>query len=247
MALIEIDTILLLLEQICLGSLISGLILFFLTLFLQGSHIFDHDTDIDHDIDHDVSLDHGSMDLGDADIDSDIDLDIDHDVGLHVDKHFDIKDHAFEADNPTPLMLLLGTFLMTFGGIGTILLQTSINPIFIIGLTFIIPIGATYGISKLWGKLAVSDIYETPLQTIKIDDKVKTITTVDTDGGLVVIETSSIHGPIKIAAKTRYGAIAKDMEAYVIQIGLNAVIIDEWPSSEENKKPIPDERSIRWD
>lgn len=247
MALIEINTILLLLEQICLGSLISGLILFFLTLFLQGSHIFDHDTDIDHDIDHDISLDHGSIDLGDTDIDTDLNLDVDHDVGLHVDKHFDIKDHPLEVDNPTPLMLLIGTFLMVFGGIGTILLQTSINPIFIIGLTFIIPIGTTYGISKLWGKLAVSEIYETPLQTIKIDDKVKTITTVDTDGGLVVIETSSIHGPIKIAAKTKYGAIAKDMEAYVVKIDSNAVIIDEWPLSEENKKPIPDERSIRWD
>jgi len=59
MAPIDFNLLLLILKQICLGSLISGLIIFFLTLFLQGSHLFHYGADLDHDIDHDVSLDHG--------------------------------------------------------------------------------------------------------------------------------------------------------------------------------------------
>ncbi|MHA2074443.1 MAG: hypothetical protein ACW97X_07475, partial [Candidatus Hodarchaeales archaeon] len=74
----------------------------------------------------------------------------------------------------------------------------------------------------------------------------KTITTVDTEGGLVVIETSSIHGPVKMAAKTRYGAIPKAMTAYVIEIQKNTLIIDEWPSTEDDQKPIPKQESLTW-
>ncbi|MHA1974209.1 MAG: NfeD family protein [Candidatus Hodarchaeales archaeon] len=238
MILIETETILLLLEQVCIGSLISGLIIFFLTLFLQGGHFFDSDTDFDHD----VSLDHGDLNL-----DTDLSVDMDHGPDFHVDKEFGLKDHGFESDSPTPLMLLLGTFLITFGGIGLVLLQTNLEPFSIILFSFLIPILTTVGMSKIWSRVTVSDTYQTPLETIKIDDKVKTITTVDTDGGLVVIDTSSVQGPIKMAAKTKYGAIAKNMEAYVIDIQGNTLIIDEWSSVEEKQKPIPKDGSIKWE
>ena len=73
---IDVPLLLLILKQICFGSLISGLLIFFLTLILQGSHLFDHDTDLDHDIDHDfdhsVGIDHGVGDIG---LDTDIDID----------------------------------------------------------------------------------------------------------------------------------------------------------------------------
>ncbi|MHA1213707.1 MAG: hypothetical protein ACTSR2_06795 [Candidatus Hodarchaeales archaeon] len=245
MILIEMETLLLLLEQVCIGSLISGFIIFFLALFLQGGHFFDSDTDLDHD----VSLDHGDLDLSDAslDIDSDLSVDIDHGPDFHVDKEFGLKDHGFESDSPTPLMLLLGTFLITFGGIGLVLLQTTLDSFFIIVYSFLIPIITTIGMSKLWSRLAVSETYQTPLETINIDDKVKTITTVDTKGGLVVINTSSVQGPIKMAAKTKYGAIAKNMEAYVVDIQRNTLIIDEWSSIEEKQKSIPKDGSIKWE
>ncbi|MFX1516423.1 MAG: NfeD family protein [Promethearchaeota archaeon] len=278
MASIDLSLLILILKNVCLGSLLGGLIIFFLTLFLQGSHLFQHGTDLDHDVDHgvsldkdfsvdhDVSVDHDiSMDHDfsldhdisvdhDLSIDSDVDIDVDHDISVgidkdvHIDKQFDLHDHG--ADTPTPLMLLLGTFMITFGASGTFLIDMVAQgppPYSLILLAFIIgfPFASTYVVTKIWGKMAVSEAYETALETIKIDDAVKTLTTVDTKGGLVVIETQSVHGPVKMAAKTKYGAIARNMTAYVIEIQGNTLIIDEW-SSTDTDKPIP-EGSIKWE
>jgi hypothetical protein len=158
----------------------------------------------------------------------------------------DLADHGFDADTPAPLMLLLGTFMISFGGTGMILIDSAIHILILLIVLILVPVGTTYLISKVWAKIAVSEIYETPLQTIKVDDEVKTLTTVDTEGGLVLIKTSSIHGPVKMSAKTESGAIAKDMVAYVMKVEKNSLIIDEWPSTEKSKKESP-EGSITWD
>ncbi|MHA1976879.1 MAG: hypothetical protein ACW98F_09320 [Candidatus Hodarchaeales archaeon] len=243
MTVIDVPLLLLILKQICLGSLIFGLMIFFLTLILQGGHLFDHDTDFDHDIDHDI----GDIDLDvDVDVDSDLTVGIDKDIHLGIDKDLDLTDHSYDTDTTAPLMLLLGTFLISFGGTGVILIDNTINIILLLGVLVLVPFGTTYFISKAWAKIAVSELYETPLETIKVDDEVKTLTTVDTDGGLVLIETSSIHGPVKMSAKTESGAIAKDMVAYVMKVEKNSLIIDEWPSTEKSKKESP-EGSITWD
>jgi hypothetical protein len=255
---IDLTIFILILKQICLGSLICGFIIFFLTVFLQGSHLFDQDTDISHDFDKSVSLDQGGIDVGEADldldIDTDIDIDVDTEVGISldkdihmgVDKYIDLHDHGIGADTPTPLMLLLGTFMITFGGSGTFLLESAVHPLIQIIIILGLPIGATFAVSKVWEKIAISETYETAIETIKIDDEVQTLTTIDNKGGLVVIETSSIHGPIKMAAKTNYGAIAKGMIAYVIEIKENTLIIDEWPTTETKKKKLP-EGTIKWE
>jgi len=250
MALVDIELLLFILKQICFGSLISGLMIFFLTLFLQGSHLFDHDTDLDHDFDHDISIDH---DVGDIDIDADIDVDIDVDTDIEVSMDKDVHlgmdkdvDHGLGGDTPTPLMLLLGSFMISFGGTGVILIDSAIHIILLLSLIIAIPVGTTYMISKAWTKLAVSDMYEAPLKTINIDDEVTTLTTVDTEGGLVRIQTSSVHGPIKMSAKTKSGAIAKEMIAYVVEVEKNSLIIDEWPSTEKQTRKIP-EGTIKWD
>jgi len=258
MAPIDFNLLLLILKQICLGSLISGLIIFFLTLFLQGSHLFHYGADLDHDIDHDVSLDHGvaldkdfsldhdvSLDVdADVDIDTDVGIHMDHDASVGVDKHLGLDDHG--VDTPAPLMLLLGTFMITFGGSGTVLIEAAIHPLILVVIIFGLPFVTTYLVSKIWEKIAVSEIYETALETIKADDPVKTLTTVDEKGGLVVIETSSVHGPVKMAAKTKYGAIARGMTAYVVEIQENTLIIDEWSSTETEKKLIP-EGTVKWE
>jgi hypothetical protein len=262
MAPIELDLFLAILREVCWGSLISGLIIFFLTLILQGSHLFHHDVDhdIDHDVslDHDVSVDHGisldkdfsldhdvSLDVdADVDIDTDVGIDIDHDASVGVDKHLGFDDH--DVDTPAPLMLLLGTFMITFGGSGTVLIEAAIPPLILIVIIFGLPFGTTYAVSKIWEKIAVSEIYEIALETMNVDDPVKTLTTVDEKGGLVVIETSSIHGPVKMAAKTRFGAIARGMTAYVVEVQGNTLIIDEWSTFDTEKKPIP-EGTVKWE
>ncbi|MFX0208527.1 MAG: hypothetical protein ACFFDT_21270 [Candidatus Hodarchaeota archaeon] len=280
MAPIDFSLLILILKNVCLGSLFGGLIIFFLTLFLQGSHLFhsgadldhdvdhgfsldkdfsvDHDVSVDHDfsLDHDISMDHDFSLDHDISVDHDLSIgtDVDHDVSVgidkdvHIDKHLDLQNHG--ADTPTPLMLLLGTFMITFGASGTFLIDLVAQgpPLYSIILTaFIIglPFGTTYVVTKIWARIAISEAYETALETIKIDDPVRTLTTVDTQGGLVVIDTQSIHGPVKMAAKTKYGAIARNMTAYVIEIQGNTLIIDEW-SSTDTEKPIP-EGSIKWE
>jgi len=250
MASVDIEFLLFILEQICFGSLISGLMIFFLTLFLQGSHLFDHDTDLDHDFDHDISIDH---DVGDISLDTDIDIDVDVDTGIEISMDKDVHlgmdkdiDHGLGADTPAPLMLLLGTFMISFGGSGVILIDYPIHIILLLIIIIAIPVGTTYLISKAWSKLAVSDMYAPPVETIKVDDEVTTLTTVDTEGGLVRIETSSVQGAIKMSAKTKSGAIAKEMIAYVVEVQKNSLIIDEWPSTEKRTRKIP-EGTIRWD
>ena len=234
MALVDIDLLLIILKQICIGSLISGLMIFFLTLFLQGSHLFDHDTDLDHDFDHDISIDHDIGDIGvDIDVDTDIGISVDKDIHLGLDKDVD---HGLGGDTPTPLMLLLGSFMISFGGTGVILIDSAIHILLVLSLIVAIPVGTTYIISKAWSKLAVSDMYDPPLETINVDDEVTTLTTVDTKGGLVRINTSSVHGPIKMSAKTISGAIGKRMIAYVVEVQKNSLIIDEWPSTEKQTK-----------
>ncbi|MHA2216232.1 MAG: hypothetical protein ACXACY_09860 [Candidatus Hodarchaeales archaeon] len=250
MALVDIELLLLILKQICFGSLISGLIIFFLTLFLQGGHLFDHDADLDHDLDHDISIDH---DVGDISLDTDIDVEVDVDTGIEVSMDKDVHlgmdkdvDHGLGGDTPTPLMLLLGSFMISFGGSGLILIDSTIHILLLLILVILIPIGTTYIVSKAWSKLAVSDMYKPPLEMIKVDDEVTTLTTVDTEGGLVRILTSSVQGPIKMSAKTKSGAIAKEMIAYVVEVQKNSLIIDEWPSTEKRTKEIP-KGTIKWD
>ena len=232
----ELDLILFILKQICFGSLISGFIIFFLTMFIQGSNLFDHDYDVDHDIDHEV----GGVESG-------VTIGMDKDISIGVDEHLDLSDHHIDVDSPAPFMLLLGTFMITFGGTGTVLLNNqTVDPIISITITIIFPVLVTFAVSKLWTRIAVDETYQTALETINIDDEVKTLTTVDTQGGLVVIETSSIHGPVKMAAKTRFGAVPRNMPAYVVEIKGITLIIDEWRTSNGKEKPIP-EGKITWE
>jgi hypothetical protein len=168
---------------------------------------------------------------------------MDKDVHLGMDKDVD---HGLAGDTPAPLMLLLGTFMISFGGTGVILIDTAIHILLLLILIITIPVGTTYLISKTWSRLAVSEMYNTPLETINVDDEVTTLTTVDTEGGLVRIITSSVQGPIKMSAKTKSGAIAKEMIAYVVEVQKNSLIIDEWPSTEKQTKKIP-EGTVKWD
>ena len=48
-----------------------------------------------------------------------------------------------------------------------------------------------------------------------------------------------------MSAKTKSGAIAKDMIAYVVEVQKNSVIIDEWSSTDKTAKKVP-EGSIKW-
>ncbi|MFX1605465.1 MAG: hypothetical protein ACFFDD_06120 [Promethearchaeota archaeon] len=82
-------------------------------------HEVDHDIghDIDHDLDHDIEhdVDHGDIDHDvDHDVEHDHDLDVDHDVPDH-------KSGFFETERGAPMGVTIGTSLVTFGFLGSLL------------------------------------------------------------------------------------------------------------------------------
>lgn len=91
---------------------------------------FDHDVehdiekDFDHDVEHDVDVDH---DL-DHDVEHDVEKDVDHDAEKDYDHDVEVdhdieKDHSgfFELDRGAPLGVTIGTSLVLFGFLGSVI------------------------------------------------------------------------------------------------------------------------------
>jgi hypothetical protein len=236
-------------EQIFLslvhGFLIGGIILFLFSLFVNLGHGGDHDSDVDVSVDSGIEIDaHVDIDVG-GDVDVDTGLDIDHslEIGDHI---ADV--HSITDTSPAPFLLLLSSFMLTFGVIGEIIFSIEMNPLLRILFLFFTPIFVTKGIAFIWKKLAVESSYEIP--SIKIDNQVLTLTTVDEDGGLVIADTTDINRPkeklhflgkIKMQAKTIPGnkPLVKGKIGYVIDIDeKNTLIIDEWPTPPDKNKTL---------
>ncbi|MHA2232174.1 MAG: hypothetical protein ACXAB4_06770 [Candidatus Hodarchaeales archaeon] len=230
-------------RDICLGLLISGIMLFLMTVFLQGMHLFDHDADIgaDHDIsadsdfgvDHDVSVDH---DIGvDSDIGVDHDIAMDHDLG---------GDFGGDYGTPAPMLLLAATFMLIAGALGTSLysLGDSIDSFARLGAVIAFPLFCTFLVSWAWGKVAKSSLIELEIDGVRANDDVVALTNVDESGGLVRAQYTSSEGEtgqIKLPAKSLPGVIIpKGRTAYVIDKQGSMLLIDEWPNpaQEENSK-----------
>lgn len=99
-------------------------------------HDLDHDFDhvVDHDVDHDIGHDY-DHDVGhhlehdlDHDVDYDVDHDVDHDVEHDVDHDIDIdhdvdieKSGFFEIERGAPMGVTIGTTLVVFGFLGSLI------------------------------------------------------------------------------------------------------------------------------
>lgn len=216
---LELEVWEVLIREAAIGSFFGGIFLFIITVFTAGLNFTDHDIAADHDLD----------------LDADVDVDADVGGGFHVG-----SEHSFSGDAAAPVILIISTFLLTFGSLGYALYSIEINPIlrllFLIGIPFM----AVKSVSFVWRKyLSKYDAYEVP--KVKVDNQVKTLTTVDEKGGLVLADTSDINrvdktlhlmGNIKLQARTRNGVFIKRNEiAYIIEItGNNTLIIDKWPN-----------------
>ena len=241
-------------RDLSLGFLISGILIFLLTVFLQGLHLFDHDTDLgtDHDlsVDHDIGIDHDlsvDHDIGidhdlsvDHDIGVDHDLSADHDVGVDHDLSID-QDLGGEYGTPAPLFLLAATFLLVFGALGTSFysLGDKINPFVRLAVVVSVPIISTLIVSWSWKKLAKSSLIELEVKGVRANDDVIALTNIDEDGGLVRAEYTKEDGvlvQIKLPAKTLPGVtILKGATAYIIDKQGSTLLVDEWPN-QPNKK-----------
>jgi hypothetical protein len=241
----------LLILQVALGSLISGVILFIFSIIISGMSMGDSDIDsADTDLDFDAGLD---IDMGvDVDIDVGIDIDspdINVDVG-HVEVGSGEVESGFHSthlhNSSAPILLLMSTFLLMFGSIGYPLYQYELfSPVLRLGVSIISPIFFVKIVSYIWRRYLSGEFaYEIP--RVKVDNQVKTLTKVDEYGGLVLADTSDIDraqeqlhlaGNIKMQAKTLPGVVIdRNQIAYVIAIEPNnTLIIDTWPKASKNK------------
>ena len=255
------------------GCLLGGIIMFIFALFITHGGNIDHefqdigDISDGGDIGSSVEIGHTSLpeisyDIGDisdgGDIGSSVEIghtslpEISHDIDNsgHINHiHGDHNLETISDSSPAPILLLLSSFMLSYGIMGEILFNLKIDSLLRVLLIFGIPIALTKGISVLWKKLAKEQKgYEIP--QVKIDNQVETLTRVDTQGGLVLADTSDIDraheklhllGKIKMQAKTLPGTeILANSIAYVIDIdNHNTLIIDKWPSSpKKNQKNI---------
>ncbi len=158
--LLEINGFDAVLLDISVGFFISGIILFVLTAILLGvsfDHSGDHSVDghdVDgHDIDgHDVSHDI-SHDVGDHSIDG-------HDVGDHEFSHGvgheDV--HTEASGDSAPIILLVSTFMLSFGAMGISLFQIQMDSFMRALIIFLTPIIFTVAVRTLWKRIAKSEL-----------------------------------------------------------------------------------------
>ena len=238
--------------ELSIGSLLGGIVLFLFSLITAEFH-FDHDSSDISDISTDTEI-HigGSFDVStDIDIDGDASFEIGHsDIGHseigHTDIDTDVDNSNFDHNPSTPILLIISTFFLMFGGIGFAIYQSEFSsPIVRLILVLLLPIAFVKVISILWKKLTSKE-HGLEIPFVTIDNQVKTLTYVDEKGGLVLADTGDYDRPetlkpnerMKMQAKTLPGIkIERDSTAYVIAIDeKNTLIIDLWPKIAQKKR-----------
>jgi len=125
----------------------------------HGVVVHELDHDLDHDVDHDVE--HGDVD---HDVEHDVDHDAEHDVEHHVEHDIDgdadapeDKSGFFETERGAPMGVTIGTSLVTFGFLGSLLYYEGIMiPLFgkiaihVVGVVFMV-----YGVRTVLRKAFV--------------------------------------------------------------------------------------------
>ena len=201
--------------NLAIGSLLSGALLFFFSIFTSGFQFghFGHGSHVGH-------IGHFS----------------------HFHTHLSSK---INQNASTPILLIFSAFLLMFGAIGTVIYQSEwFNPWIRLLLAIFLPLIFVKLVSLFWNKLVTNESgYEIPV--VSIDNQVTTLTSVDETGGLVLADTGDLNRPdtlrsgekMKMPAKTLPNiVIERGQIAYVIDIDKkNTLIIDLWPKQAGKK------------
>jgi len=165
-----------------------------------------------------------------------VDADSDFDIG-HSDTHAG-HDSILDKNPSTPILLIISTYFLIFGAMGITIYQSELlNPILRIILVIAIPILFVKLISIVWKKYTKTE-HGLEIPVVTIDNQVKTLTSVDESGGMVLADTGDYNRPetlhpnekMKMQAKTLPGVkLERDSIAYVIAIDKHTLIIDTWP------------------
>jgi membrane protein implicated in regulation of membrane protease activity len=184
--------------DISIGFFISGIILFVLTAILLGLH-FDHsgDQSVDgHDIDgHDVGHDISDHSIDGHDIG---DHDISHEVG-----HEDVQTEA--SGDSAPLILLVSTFMLSFGAMGISLFQIQMDSFVRALIIFLTPVILTILVRTIWKRIAKSELGSHVHPKELVGKK-----------GTIVHQTTYRGGSVRITIEGPMGSIllpAKSFEA----------------------------------
>ncbi|UCE10817.1 MAG: hypothetical protein JSW61_02490 [Candidatus Thorarchaeota archaeon] len=179
-----------------------------------ADHGVEKDYDMDHDVDHDVdhAYDHGVEHEIEHDTDHDVDHDVekefhhpvDHDVGSHVEHEHDYKEgfdpgvitetesHSgfFETKGGAPLGVTIGTSLVSFGFIGSVVYYEGLLwPFFAkLGFHLIGVFLVVYGVHTFLGRVFVESGFLIRPRHI-VGRKVEAATTIRDDFGEVRLET----------------------------------------------------------
>lgn len=176
--------------QVSWGFFISGIIFTILALISASSH---GNGDVDHDIDHDLDVGH-DVDVGhDFDVSHDVDMDVDHDFDISSDLDHPEMGYG-SGDTGTPLMLLIGTFLLIFGSFGIGIIGFYGVSLLNIGLLFAIAFSAVGVTSVFWKKVFTTGTYRWRPEHM-IGRLATVFITVDNRGGSIKIDT---HTPLGV-------------------------------------------------
>ena len=151
---------------------------FMIGVFLTiKSLIFALSADTDHDVDHDVGVDH------------DFDHDVDHDVGVdHGIFTGSMGDRIMVISRGAPLMLLIGSFFLVYGGLGIVLFSEPGNAFGkLIIMTFVV-VFVLWVIDTLWSKLFTVETYLLPRKDVLVGLMAEVVLTVDKNGGVIRVD-----------------------------------------------------------
>ena len=236
--------------DLAVGCLISRFLLTILSIFTSGIHVgghggghghFGHLNHVPHfqlhlHLGHHAHINHGHVGHTGAHAQAH--------VHAHANTH--TQHQAKGQGNPeTPIMLILSVFLLMFGAIGTVIYSLAIfDPISRLLLTILLPIIFVKGVAIVWNKVVENETGSN-FPVVSIDNQVLTLTAVDENGGLVLADTGDLSRPetlhsddkMKMQAKTLFGSIDRDSNAYIFDFDQhNTLIIDLWPKEADKKK-----------
>ncbi len=146
----------------------------------------DVDHDVDHDLDHDV--DHDFEHDVDHDFDHDVDHDLDHGVGVGHDISVGHTDNVLVISRGAPLMMLVGSFFLVYGGLGVMLFSEP-GGVFekLLGMSFIV-VFVIWLINFIWSKIFTIETYVLPRRRVLIGLVAEVVYTVDKDGGVIRVD-----------------------------------------------------------
>jgi len=188
--------------EIFWGFFLIGIFLSIKSLIMGLHASTDHD--VDHDFDHDV--DHDFDHDMDHDVDHDFDHDVDHDFDHDID-HLGGGVHGGGVSVVTrgaPLMMLVGSFFLLYGGLGIILFSEP-GRVYekLLGMTFIVVI-ILFAINTLWSKLFTIETYVLPRRRSLIGFVAIVVHTVDKEGGTIKVDVGLPKGSLLFSAFPKY-------------------------------------------